>query len=791
MPRRVYLDGDRGITQSGGSLPLFGGRLRAVSWVWSRTVPDHSLRSRVYRRWLITWGPPLVGSAVLFHALRVTPVPSPVPFAVFLLLGVVSEQLAIPMPQSGYQSFGAMVALPAILVLGPGYAAVIAATGVVLHGVRFRRPAVTVVFNAGQRMLAVLWAGVVWNLIGSGRPSVSVPAATGSGDAMLPALIGSTIAYMLTTHILVSFFSAARRETPFLGVLLGNALIRFAVTSALGMSGLYVTLLFQGFSIEATSVYYVLIPGVVAAVLLLVDTSRRQATQQLVRVHEALAELLETLDLEKLLNRLADRVQEITKSDMLWISLRNADGTTEVVVARGVNLNDLREPALALCGSAYDAAGTGNRPRRIMDYEATTRQRPGTGPAFPPRLVRSVMLVPLVAGGERVGTLAATKEIVDYFTDPQERAVAMLTAQAALVVNNARLYRESQRNLTRVEALTAQNTELLKEAQRRAHQLALVNRAATRVAGSLRPSEIFDTMVEELHTNLNYDHATVRIREGDQLRLMAHRGYSEIDEMFPITRGVVGRVARTAKPELVTDVSRDPDYVAYRPGVTQEACAPMVSHGEVVGIINIEVIAPTLTPADLDLLITLAGSAAVALEKAQLYETAHALATTDGLTGLLNYRAFWEALERELERSMRYGMPFSLIMIEIDKFKRFNDSFGHLRGDEVLRLVARVLQQEHRAQIDIVARYGGDEFILLCPHTAKEAAVELAERIRLALEATPLISELEIASITLSLGVASFPDDGKSADTLVEAADRSMYLAKARGGNAVATANSP
>ena len=338
-------------------------------------------------------------------------------------------------------------------------------------------------------------------------------------------------------------------------------------------------------------------------------------------------------------------------------------------------------------------------------------------------------------------------------------------------------------------AIAVQNTRLRQEAEDKAHQLALLNRTFTRVATSLGPRELFDVLVDELHTTLNYPLAMLRLVDGDQLRHVAHRGYAGVKESSPLTAGIVGRVARTGQGALVADVSRDPDYIAWDPRVTQEACVPIMSQARVVGIINVELIEPRLTQGDFDLLMTLAGYAAVALEKARLYEQTQELASTDGLTGLLNYRAFWLALERELERSMRYGLPLSLIMIEIDKFKRYNDTYGHLRGDEVIRLVARVLTQEHRAQIDTIARYGGDEFMILLPHTQKVTAAEIAERVRRAVEATPLISEASVASVTLSLGVASYPEDGKSTDTLVEAADRSMYRAKERGGNAVALAN--
>jgi two-component system, cell cycle response regulator len=159
---------------------------------------------------------------------------------------------------------------------------------------------------------------------------------------------------------------------------------------------------------------------------------------------------------------------------------------------------------------------------------------------------------------------------------------------------------------------------------------------------------------------------------------------------------------------------------------------------------------------------------------------------SDGLTDLLNHRAFREALAREMHLARQNSHPLSLIMIEVDKFKKYNDSYGHLRGDDVLRLVARVLEKEHRGVSDIVARYGGDEFILALPNTPKTAAAAMAERIRRAVETSPLIVDGKVTSVTLSLGVAAYPEDGDDADDLVDSADRRMYAAKESGGNSVA-----
>lgn len=161
-------------------------------------------------------------------------------------------------------------------------------------------------------------------------------------------------------------------------------------------------------------------------------------------------------------------------------------------------------------------------------------------------------------------------------------------------------------------------------------------------------------------------------------------------------------------------------------------------------------------------------------------ELSRRLANTDGLTGLFNHRHMHERLAQEIERAERYGRPLSVVMGDLDHFKRFNDTHGHPRGDELLILVAQTLRQVSRAA-DIVARYGGEEFTLILPETPASDAGVLAERARQA------IDQIEIGGnrpISISLGVASY-SPGLSQETLIESADAALYAAKHRGRNRV------
>jgi diguanylate cyclase (GGDEF)-like protein len=182
---------------------------------------------------------------------------------------------------------------------------------------------------------------------------------------------------------------------------------------------------------------------------------------------------------------------------------------------------------------------------------------------------------------------------------------------------------------------------------------------------------------------------------------------------------------------------------------------------------------------------TLADLVATALHNSFVFQKLQQQSITDGLTGIKTRRFFWEALSSEWKRASRSGRPFSVVMIDLDKFKEVNDSLGHMVGDLVLTRVGRLLEQKCR-QSNVVARYGGDEFVILMPETGIEQAQVLAERLRLWLATDPMLEEHHI---TGSFGVASFPVHGFSMEELIRVADAGMYVAKHAGGNQVSTSN--
>ena len=187
-----------------------------------------------------------------------------------------------------------------------------------------------------------------------------------------------------------------------------------------------------------------------------------------------------------------------------------------------------------------------------------------------------------------------------------------------------------------------------------------------------------------------------------------------------------------------------------------------------------------------EMLAVIANQVAVSLENGFLYKRMETMATTDGLTGLTNHRSFQQRFEDLLQRAQRHNHKVALLLCDVDFFKKVNDGYGHPVGDEVLRRVAKVLQEVPR-KIDIPCRYGGEEFAVLLDNVDVVQAKAVAERIRIEISKVVVETDKGPLSVTESIGVAAFPDDGRDRATLIERADLALYHAKHTGRNRVVT----
>ena len=186
-----------------------------------------------------------------------------------------------------------------------------------------------------------------------------------------------------------------------------------------------------------------------------------------------------------------------------------------------------------------------------------------------------------------------------------------------------------------------------------------------------------------------------------------------------------------------------------------------------------------ITNDDARMLTMFANQAGLAIENSRLYEQTVMLSNSDSLTGLWHHGYFQYLLGEEIKRSSLVKACFTLLMVDIDNFKAFNDTYGHQAGDSILKEISRIFKDASR-KIDIVARYGGEEFAIILPITKKEEALILAERIRKAVETSPAMK-----NITVSIGMASFPEDGDKKEDLISKADKALYEAKKLGKNRI------
>lgn len=272
-------------------------------------------------------------------------------------------------------------------------------------------------------------------------------------------------------------------------------------------------------------------------------------------------------------------------------------------------------------------------------------------------------------------------------------------------------------------------------------------------------------------------------------------------DRYPEIREALSR----EEPILVSDVRTDPLYAEVREFWKDEGytvmtrsviAVPFRLREQQTGVFFLRTLGDErpFTRGDLDFAAKVVQTAITAVEKAYALQSAESdkiryqwLATTDALTGCLNRRALFEKLAQEFERLRRYGFALTLLMIDLDRFKEVNDTYGHLVGDRVLQQLGELLRRQVRT-VDVVARYGGEEFAVVLPETEKAGGIVFAERIRAAVAAHDFSDSDEPLHLTVSIGVASTSEPGvESEEQLIELADRALYRAKNEGRNLVRT----
>lgn len=339
-------------------------------------------------------------------------------------------------------------------------------------------------------------------------------------------------------------------------------------------------------------------------------------------------------------------------------------------------------------------------------------------------------------------------------------------------------------------AASMQKEYVHEQRRERDEELTLINRLTTVITSSVNIQEIFESFASDLKEFVDVEWATVALIQGDQLHFLALSttigSAWQTGEKIPLKGTATERVCGEKKSLYEADVARHHRFWTaeyhLRQGIRSIVYLPLLAEGRAIGSLNLATRRPdAYSPKQIRILEHLALQIAMPIENSQLYAKAEESSRIDELTGLFNRRHFEEQLNGGIALHSRYGGTFSLLLLDLDGFKTYNDIYGHPSGDEVLRQIGTIIKDSIRSA-DQAFRYGGDEFVVILPQTTVEDAYTVAERVRAQIDTEMKAKEI---AVTCSVGLASYPSDGLMSGELVTSADTALYYAKRTGGNRV------
>lgn len=498
----------------------------------------------------------------------------------------------------------------------------------------------------------------------------------------------------------------------------------------------------------------------------------RAVMDERLRRERKLNELMQTitseLDLPLVLYHVVRTAAEILQADCGALGLLTSDRAS-VEYAYLYQLPDILQEQVTpesrgLAGSILESG------RAIgIDHYA---EHPFARPEWKAAGVQAGIGVPVTAGEARLGVLLLfTKDDTRSFQDSDLVLLEIAGRQAGIAIQNVRMFDKERQRADEYEALRNTLADLTSVLDLPNLLKSILERAVTLLMASGGELGLYDPETETIQVVASYkmekDYSGARLAMGE---------------------GAIGRAVSSGAPVMVEDY---PAWEGRSPQYGDSVChavmaAPLVVRDGMLGAISVMDNHPDrqFSREDVNLLALFAQQAAVAVENAQHYDHARYLATVDGLTGLFNRRYFFEMARREYERSLRYGHPLSAVMLDIDWFKRVNDTHGHPVGDQVLQAVAQICKEKLR-EVDLLARYGGEEFVILLPNTALHGARQVADRLHRSIGEMVVHPNGASIRVTVSLGVAELGASCPTLEGLLECADQALMKAKQAGRNRV------
>ena len=333
--------------------------------------------------------------------------------------------------------------------------------------------------------------------------------------------------------------------------------------------------------------------------------------------------------------------------------------------------------------------------------------------------------------------------------------------------------------------------------KRKVEQLKYLNDVAVEIHSHIEIEHLLQDIINISRRTINAEMGVLTILDENLKKIKYFKvsipNLFEPCEIHDLPKGkslLLSAVARKGKMLRLNNIMEDPRSIGlppnYPPIRTLLGIPLVINNGNVCGEIFLANKADNeqFTLEDEEILLTITYQASVAIENARLYGKVQQLAITDGLTGLLNHKEFHKRLDEDIEGSKRYHYMVSLLMIDIDHFKNFNDNYGHQVGDQILKTIADVIKLQIRA-VDVCARYGGEEFAVILRDDDTSQPLKLSERIRSTIYAYPFKHDGVRSQLSVSIGVACFPADADNAEDLMKRADEALYTAKKTGRNKV------